>query len=181
MGKVLKWLKQKRVRLQEHFDKQKPACDALPAVLPLDLCSMDTLLFSASLLQQKRRPKQRYSEEDIERIDEQFRNLRIAVKKESGLARILKEKQARSVVSSFEDSWSPLIAREYDDLRIFCGVIASVMPRTATVESDFSIINWTKDPSSQRLTDFSLEAILIASSSGGCGSCLKSKYFSRFR
>jgi hypothetical protein len=82
------------------------------------------------------------------------------VKEESGLARILKEKQARSVVSSFEDTWSPLIGREYDDLRDFCGGIASIMPGAATVESDFSIINWTKDPSSQRLTDFSLEAIL---------------------
>jgi hypothetical protein len=131
--------------------------DAFPAVLPLDLCSMDTRLFSASLLQQKRRLKQRYSEENSERIGEQFRNLSIVVKEESGLARILKEKQARS---DNDDSWSPLIGREYDDLRNFCGGIASVMPGTATMESDFSIINWTKDPSSQRLTDFSLDSIL---------------------
>jgi hypothetical protein len=79
---------------------------------------------------------------------------------ESGLARILKEKQARSVVSLFDDSLIPLIEREYDDLRNFCGGNASIMPGTATVESDFSIINWTKDLSSQRLTDFSLEAVL---------------------
>jgi hypothetical protein len=31
------------------------------------------------------------------------------------LARILKEKQARSVVSLFEDSLIPLIEREYND------------------------------------------------------------------
>jgi hypothetical protein len=37
-------------------------------------------------------------------LDELFRNLKIAVMEESGLARILKVKQARSVVSSFEDS-----------------------------------------------------------------------------
>jgi hypothetical protein len=58
------------------------------------------------------------------------------VKEESGLARILKEKQARSVVSSFEDSRSPLIGRKYDDLRKFFGGIGSVMPGTATVDSD---------------------------------------------
>jgi hypothetical protein len=74
---------------------------ALPAVLPLDLCSMDTRFFAASLVQQQRRLEQRFSEEDSERIDEQLRNLRLALKKERGLARILKEKQARTVVSSF--------------------------------------------------------------------------------
>jgi hypothetical protein len=35
------------------------------------------------------------------------------------------------------------------------------LPGKVSVESDFSIINWTKDPNSQRLkTDFSKEAIL---------------------
>jgi hypothetical protein len=156
-------------------NSENNANDALPAVLPLD-CSMDTRLFTAPLVQQQRRLQQRFSEEDSERIDERFRNPRIVVKEESGLARILKEKQARSVVSSFEDSGSPLIGRKYDDLRNFCGGVASVTPGTATVESDFSIINWTKKPSSQSLTYFSWMPFLIASSSGGCGSCLKSKY-----
>ena len=34
------------------------------------------------------------------------------------------------------------------------------MPGTSSVESDFSIINWTKDSHSKCLTNFSLEAIL---------------------
>jgi hypothetical protein len=127
-------------------NSENNANDALPAVLPLDLCSMDTRLFTASLVQQQRRLQQRFSEEDIERLDKLFRNLRIAVMEESGLARILKEKHARSVVSSFEDSYIPLIGREYDDLRDFCGGIASIMPGTATVESDFrsSTGQWTQ-------------------------------------
>jgi hypothetical protein len=134
--------------------------DALPPVRPIDLWSMDARLFTASLQQQRQRLRQRFNEEEIERIDEQFRNLKIAVREESGLARILEKEQARSNLSTFENSWSPLIGLEFDDLRNYCGGIASVMPGTASVESDFSIINWTKDPSSQRLTDFSLEAIL---------------------
>jgi hypothetical protein len=136
------------------------ANDALPPVRPLDLWSMDARLFTASLQQQRQRLRQRFNEEEIERIDEQFRNLKIAVREESGLARILEKEHARSNLSTFENSWNPLIGREFDDLRNYCGGIASVMPGTASVESDFSIINWTKDPSSQRLTDFSLEAIL---------------------
>jgi hypothetical protein len=85
-------------------NSENNANEALPAVLPLGLCSMDTRLFTASLVQQQRRLQQRFSEEDIERLDKLFRDLRIAVLEESGLARILKEKQVRSVVSSFEDS-----------------------------------------------------------------------------
>jgi len=39
----------------------------------------------------------------------------------------------------------------------FCGAIASIMPGTSRIESDLSLINWTKDSSSQSLHDFSLE------------------------
>ena len=53
-----------------------------------------------------------------------------------------------------------MIGPEFDDSRNYCGAIARVMPGTASVESDFSIVNWTKDPDMQRLTDLSLEAIL---------------------
>jgi hypothetical protein len=82
------------------------------------------------------------------------------VREEKGLKKILDRQQARTDSSTFDNCWSLLLGREYDDLRNYCGDIASVMPATASVESDLSIINWTKDSNSQRLTDFSLEAIL---------------------
>jgi len=62
-------------------------------------------------------------------------------------------------VQSFEQCWRPL-GSEFEDLQRFCGAIASIMAGTSTVESDFSLINWTKDFSSQSLTDSSLESIL---------------------
>lgn len=136
------------------------ASDQLPPVRPLDLCSMDTRLFTASLQHQRRRLRQCFNDEEIEQIDQQFRNLRIAVREEKGLATILEKEQASSNLSTLENCWSPLRGHDYDALRNYCGGIASVMPGTASVESDFSIINWTKDPNSQSLTDFSLEAIL---------------------
>jgi hypothetical protein len=132
------------------------ASDALPPVLTLDLYLMDTRLFTASLQEQHR---QRLSDEKIDRIAQQFRNL-LAVREEKGLKIILGRQQARTDSSTFENCWSPLLGREYDDLRNYRGGIASVMPGTGSVESDFSIVIWTKDSKSQRLTDFSLEAIL---------------------
>jgi hypothetical protein len=65
------------------------AGDALPPVLPLDLYYMDTRLFTASLQEQRLRLRQRLSDEKIDRIDQQFRNLRLAVREEKGLKKIL--------------------------------------------------------------------------------------------
>jgi hypothetical protein len=44
----------------------------------------------------------------------------------------------------------------------FFGTLATVFPGTATVESDFSILKWTKNSSSTRTSDFSLEGKLHA-------------------
>jgi hypothetical protein len=57
----------------------------LPPVLPLDLYYMDTRLFTASLQEQRLRLRQRLGDEKIDRIDQQFRNMRLAVREEKGL------------------------------------------------------------------------------------------------
>jgi hypothetical protein len=44
----------------------------------------------------------------------------------------------------------------------FYGVIATLFPRTSTVESDFSILNWEKDAFHKSLLDFGLEGVLQA-------------------
>ena len=53
-----------------------------------------------------------------------------------------------------------IFGKKYDLLREYCGGIALVMPGTASVKSNFSLTNWTKEPNSQVLTDFLLESIL---------------------
>lgn len=141
-------------------DAQNSASQELPSVLPVDLCSDNPRVFTASLLQQKERLRKTFSEEEVEKIDEQFRSLRLSFREDSGFKRALEEAHAgHSASQAFEASWRPL-GSEYDDLKQFCGGIASVMPGTSSVEADFSLINWTKDPHSQNLTDFSLESIL---------------------
>jgi len=96
----------------------------------------------------------------VEKIDELFRQLRLEYRENSGFKQQLVDcHMGNSGLASFAESWKPL-GKEYDELKKFCGGIASVMPTTATVEGDFSLINWTKDPFSRKLTDFSLEAIL---------------------
>ena len=72
---------------------------------------------------------------------------------------MLQNAQGGATVKSFEQCWGAP-GNDFEHLQWFCWEIESVMLRTSSVESDFSLINWTKDLSSQSLTDFSLEAIL---------------------
>jgi len=65
----------------------------------------------------------------VEKIDDQFRNLCLAFKEQSGFSQMLQNAQACSTVQSFEQCWSPL-GSEFEDLQRFCGGIAS------SVESD---------------------------------------------
>ena len=62
--------------------------------------------------------------------------------------------------NSYQEELLFKAAVEYRELREFAGGNATVMPGTSSVEADFSLINWHKDPNSKSMTDFSLESIL---------------------
>ena len=62
---------------------------------------------------------------------------------------------------SFEEHWKCLNGK-YQHLQAFCGALATVFPGTATVESDFSLINFEKSKSRYHLTNLCLEGILLA-------------------
>jgi hypothetical protein len=69
-------------------------------------------------------------------------------------------RHSQGTLQAFKDGWSPL-RKEYDALKEHCGGVASAIPGTSLVESNFSLINWTTDdPHLKSLTYFSLESIL---------------------
>ena len=121
-------------------DNQNSSTQRLPPVLPLDLCTILSRDFICSLEQQRIRLKQKFSDVEVEKIDDQFRKLRFGFTEQNEFAQMLQNASAGSAVQSFEQCWSPL-GREFEDLQRFCGAIASVMPGTSSVESDFSLIN----------------------------------------
>jgi len=75
---------------------------------------------------------------------------------------MLQNVQACLTVQSFEQCWRILGSKfeKFEDLRRFCGAIASIMNGTSSFKSAMSLINLTKDSSSKNLTYFSLESIL---------------------
>jgi hypothetical protein len=140
-------------------DSRNSPADELPPVLPVDLCNVASRDFTSSLQKQNLRLKQKLTDEQIEKIEQEFQDLRIAFREQDGLQQSLKEAHSEFTVSSFQNCGSPL-GSKFNELRQYAGGIATVMAGTSCVESDFSLINWSKDPNSRRLTDFSREAIL---------------------
>ena len=139
-------------------DMDNTAADKLSPVLPVELCSMDTWLFSQGLNKQKAHLKKKYTKENIKKISKQFCLLCIAFCKEEGLKTRI-ELDANNKMKSFRNSWSYL-EHKFDLLREYCGGIVSIMPGTATVEQNFSLISWSKDPNSWGMTNFTPESIL---------------------
>ena len=58
------------------------------------------------------------------------------------------------------NSFREELGKEYEALKEYCGSLACVMPGASSVESDFSLINWTIDPNLKSFTALSSEAIL---------------------
>jgi hypothetical protein len=56
------------------------------------------------------------------------------------------------------ESWKLLEGR-FEELVDFAGGLETILPGTATVESDFSVIGWEKDIYRSAQTDFSLKGL----------------------
>ena len=63
--------------------------------------------------------------------------------------------------SSFIDGWKCIGSGRFGKLKEFCGGLGTVFSGRATVESDFSIVNFEKNDYRTALTDLSLEGILL--------------------
>ena len=94
----------------------------------------------------------------VDKIEDDFHRLRNDYRELEGFKEKLEQSQSKGNKQQFENAWEE--AKGYNNLKQYCGGLASIMPGTSTVEADFSLINWTKDPNCNQLTDFSLESIL---------------------
>src|SRR5437667_5364815 len=97
-----------------------------------------------------------WTDQDIERIEHNHRELCVAYKVDSDFKSIIDQCDSNM---SFRCGWE-LMKGQYTSLRDFCGGIVTVFANTATVESDFSILGWEKDEYRMSLTNLSLEGIM---------------------
>ncbi|KAG7341695.1 hypothetical protein IV203_023648 [Nitzschia inconspicua] len=111
-----------------HDNRNNPG-DQLPPVLPLELCAALSRDFVSCLGDQRIRLRHKFSDVEVENIDEQFRKLRLAFKDQCGFSQMLHDAQASCAVQSFEKCWS-LLGNEFEQLKMFYGAIASIMARS---------------------------------------------------
>jgi hypothetical protein len=129
----------------------------LPPVTPLQLVDVTNRDFSILIQQQRQRLLHTFDNAEVDALEELFNDMKGLL---SQNARIKALVQTEKHSSSFVEAWAPFDDNQFALLKRFFGGLASVFPGTATVESDFSLINWEKDDYRASLTDFSLEGIL---------------------
>ena len=83
----------------------------------------------------------RWSALRIDLLDQEFQALLTAYESEDAFKNTLK---GCNEETGFEQGWACTGGR-FPVLREFCGGLATVFPGTATVESDFSIVKYTKN------------------------------------
>ena len=128
----------------------------LPPVLPHQLIRIRSHQFNVFVHEQSLRYLKHRTDVQHQMIQEEHRSLCRAYQSEQVLMDQLDQSDDKV---SFLVGWRPLEGR-FVHLKEFCAGLATVFPGTATVESDFSIINFEKNIYRSALTDLSLEGIL---------------------
>jgi hypothetical protein len=141
----------------ERDARNREKTDAAPLVLPLEIAGLSTIEFTELLFEHEERMRHSFSGIVVEEvISNEFEQLVRLISRDSNLKAALTK---GSKDFDFGKAWRPFDNRFPYMLR-FAASLASVMPRTATMEADFSTINYKKDDHRSALISFSLEGIL---------------------
>lgn len=133
--------------------RNAPNTNRVPPVLPHMLRELSARDFYALVNDQKDRLSITHSPEQIEEIEVEFLRFR----KDP----MVSQAPVENRFVKFEAAWKELGVR-YGKLLSFCGGLATVFSGTATVESDFSIINFEASAQRRMLSNLSLAGILHA-------------------
>jgi hypothetical protein len=141
----------------ERDTRNQEKTNAAPPVLPLEIAGLSTIEFTELLFEHEERLRHSFPRTIVEEvISNEFEQLVRLISRDSNLKAALMK---GSEVSNFGKAWRPL-GNCFPYMLRFAAGLASIFPGTATVEVDFSTINYEKDDHRSALTSFSLEGIL---------------------
>ena len=123
-------------RIVAERDANNESTDELPAVLPNELVRLEHSLLCRNMQQHRERLLDRWTDTEIDIIEQEHQELVAAYHDEAPLQSAL---NACDEKTTFDDAWS-IIRGRFKYLLRFCGGVASVFPGTSQVESDFSNI-----------------------------------------
>ncbi|KAK1932012.1 hypothetical protein P3T76_012512 [Phytophthora citrophthora] len=132
-----------------------------PGFLPDALGKMRHQDFVGVMQQQRFRLGKFFSIEEIDMIETQHRAIRRGYLVDKN---VRAELDYLSAFNSFSEGWQEgfLAGLDCRLLRRFCGPLAAVGSTPSSMDSEFLLLNWSKVPFTQVITDFHLEAILHA-------------------
>ena len=129
----------------------------IPPILPHELVKLRSYEFNAIVAEQTRQLLCLKTESNLEIIQEEHCELISAYRSEEPLCDAI---NISTSADSFINGWKCVGSGQFENLKEFCGGLDTVFPGTATVESDFSIVNFEKNDHRAALTNLSLEGIL---------------------
>lgn len=141
----------------ERNSRNEPADKEAPPVMPSDFFCVQPVVFVRDVLQPRNAHliKANWDEDAIYKIEQQHRDLVKAYKYEPSFKTILDQHNLRT---KFNDAWETL-GIWFATLRTFCGGLATLFPNSTSIELDFSVLKWEKDPYRDNLLDLSLEGV----------------------
>ena len=149
----------------EEIEQQKDISSGykVPPVVPCELIKLRSFEFSQIVNHQARRFLcfNKNTKEELVIIEEQHRELLLACRSEKPLREAIKDS---AKTSSFNEGWKCIGSGRFEELKEFCGRLATVFPgKSANAEFDnFSTVNNYKNNNEHRtaFTDLSLEGLL---------------------
>jgi hypothetical protein len=99
-----------------------------------------------------------WSEESVEQVEAEHRELLQLYNFDTILHDVIDK---HDHTTTFNDAWDCALGR-FERLRLFYGMLVTVLANTTSVESDFSILKWELDKNRMTLMHLSLEGIFQA-------------------
>ena len=141
-------------------DRNCSSQEESPPTQPLHFTAMSNIEFIELLSIQESRLRQSFDKEALEQtISAEFHQLLRLVAADTVFQQSLEKAAGNGL--DFRKSWLP-VGRRFPNLYKLASGLATVLPGTACVESDFSNINYERDEYRSALANISLEGILHA-------------------
>lgn len=140
----------------ERNEQNGPVTRPPPYSMPHAIAEGGSRAFLALVEEQKDRLRTTASEEWIHELEQSFANFHSNYRRDSSFKTLVIN---TNKCKSFSEAWGWLY-KDFRQLVMFVGGLATIFPGTSTVEADFSAIAFEKDKHRKNLGNLSLEGIL---------------------
>ena len=158
IGIFILWIVPDGSKVQAERDHNNDAWTIeAPPVMPAELVKMRMGVFTSDVLDPFRQHLEKlWLVEQIDQVECDHKDMHLACAREPSIKEVL---DAHDHKTFFNDACDSVKTR-FVTLRQFCGGLASMLPNTTSVESDFSMVKLEKDAHRTGLTSLSMAGVM---------------------